>query len=269
MCVFVQSLSSLQQLLKAAAANENGAGVKLCDPDDDDGLQCHVERLSAGCRSSEQPPFIYFINTLSSVTSSWLKNTHTRNWTHIWSSLPLSLCLNSHKLTFVSHTYTHTHTLPESCSTSRALRKPSCFVASDYRLPTPPFKFITNYWSSTKKKKRKKREEKAPLLIPMATALDFPCSAQSIRQRLGAVLSRPGWRGEVQGPEITLRGWVCPPSFHVFYLISNKQNIYYKTSTFKTSSPFCWLNADTLSIWYVYIYYVFMFQLLPLAIWNI
>lgn len=121
-----------------------------------DGLQCHVELLSAGCSSSEQFPFIHFINTLSSVTSSWLENTQTLK-------------------------HTNTHTIPESCSTTSVLRKPPCFAASDYRPPAPPFKIITNYWSSKKKDKKK---EKAPLTVPMATALLFSFSAQSIRQWL-------------------------------------------------------------------------------------
>lgn len=63
-----------------------------------DGLRCHTEPLSAGRSSSEQSPFIHFINTSSSVTSSWLESTHTHTHTL---SLPLTHT-NCHL--FLTHT---------------------------------------------------------------------------------------------------------------------------------------------------------------------
>lgn len=85
----------------------------------------------------------------------------------------------------------HTRTLAESCSTSSVLRKPSCFAASDCHPPAPPFKFITNYWSS---KKKKKNGEKAPLASsPWQPLSSFPvlhnqsdCPAPAWLKRRGA-----------------------------------------------------------------------------------
>ena len=119
---------------------------------------CRVEHLAAGCSSSEQFPFIHFINTSSSVTSSWLENTHTHTHTHARTHA------HTHAISSptMPSSQRHTRTLPESCSTSSVLRKPSCFAASDCHPPAPPFKFITNYSSSRKKKKKMEKRPLSP-----------------------------------------------------------------------------------------------------------
>ena len=140
---------------------------------------CRVEHLAAGCSSSEQFPFIHFINTSSSVTSSWLENTHTHTHTHARTHTrthmqsPLPLCLH--------HKDTHAHFLSPAallrfCESRRASLR---LIATLQPLPSS-LSPITR----PREKKKKKWRKGPSRLVPMATALLFSCSAQSIRQRL-------------------------------------------------------------------------------------
>lgn len=141
-----------------------------------------MEHLSTGYSSSEQFPLIHFINTLSSVTSSWLENTQTLTRAHTRSSLPVFLSLlNTYWLLSHTCTQTQTHTLGESCSTSSVLQKLSSFPVSDYHPLGPSLQV---YHQLLVLEKNKKKGKNVLLLVPMATALLFSFSAQSIRQRL-------------------------------------------------------------------------------------
>lgn len=172
----VQSLGPLQPVLQAVATDEKGVGVNLCDPEAvrwSARATWSISQLDAAHLNS----FLSYISLtplLQSPPADWKTHTHTHA---IFSpTMPSS--------------QRHTRTLAESCSTSSVLRKPSCFAASDCHPPAPPFKFITNYWSS---KKKKKNGEKAPLASsPWQPLSSFPVlHNQSDNDRL-AVLPRPG-----------------------------------------------------------------------------
>lgn len=201
-----------------------------------DGLQCHVELLSAGCSSSEQFPFIHFINTLSSVTSSWLENTQT-----------------------LKHTQTHTQFL----SLAALLRFFESRRAS-LRLITAlqPLPSRSSPITGPQKKKTKKR--KRPLsLSPWQPLSSSPFLHNQSDNDCLAVLPQPGYRGEVQEPNITFRGLVCGLflvttvphrlflcllSFSVFLgrLLPTKHIWIFLDSQNQTPSPYFRHNVDIL-----------------------
>lgn len=107
------------------AANENGVGVNLC---------ARWSAVPHGVSLSwmQQFPFIYFINTLSPVASTRLKNTQTPMNTNTHARSILFFCFFF--FFFVSSCWllSHKHTLPESCCTSSYWRKLLCLAASDF-----------------------------------------------------------------------------------------------------------------------------------------
>lgn len=196
----VQSLGPLQPVLQAVATDEKGVGVNLCDPEAvrwSARATWSISQLDAAHLNS----FLSYISLtplLQSPPADWKTHTHTRN-------------LLSH-YAFITKTHTHTcRVLQHFFGSAKAV------VLRCVWLP-PSSPSLQVYHQLLVLEKKKKKWRKGPSrLVPMATALLFSCSAQSIRQRPSSCPA-PAWlKRRGAGVKYHFRRFWCSGYFWVIF----------------------------------------------------